>query len=79
MLAAQEVLRIVLSFPDGAQLENTWTWGDISMLEDPSPYSSPPDWLMEPSRSWPDPAGPIILYGKVPEGFEAIARRYLRL
>lgn len=67
----EPVLTARFTLPDGSYLVRAWVASD----EIPEALKGgPPEWLDNPSRSWPDPRGPIMLTGIVKAGREAEAR-----
>lgn len=77
------VLEVSLTFPDDHQprvMTRSWSWRrvqDVGMPElgDPAEMT----FLTNPSRSWPDPQGPIFVKADVVAGREYDAREWLDL
>jgi hypothetical protein len=65
------VLRVEFRMPGGGpKLMRQWTIKE----QIPEWTKSPPDWLLQPWRSWDHPQGPILLTGRVKKGYEDEAR-----
>lgn len=71
LVGDRPIIRVVFTLADGTELRRDYTWGDqqagrMSTWAD----DGPPAWLDEPLKSWPNPQEPIMLAGRVQEGFE---------
>lgn len=69
------VLHALFTFADGSTIERGW-----SMLDADLPHwmkDGPPEWLLDPRRSWTRPQDPITFTGRVRVGHEAEARALL--
>ncbi len=69
------VLRVVFTLADGITIERDWTMHDPDLPE--WTQAAPPDWILDPLRSWPHPQDPITFTGRVREGHEDEARALL--